>query len=120
MVGPGRQAGDGPGRAARYAPRGVRSWRHWLWPAFAAVLLLGAPSWTAAQARLRVGRVEGVADVVIDGKVDDGEWAAAPAYSGFTQQEPDEGQPATERTVVRFMLDRRHLYVGIEIGRAHV
>ena len=34
----------------------------------------------------------------IDGAVDDEIWNTAIPYSTFTQQEPDEGQPATERT----------------------
>jgi len=34
-------------------------------------------------------------------------------YSTFTQQEPDDGRPATERTEIRFLLDARTLYVGV-------
>ena len=36
----------------------------------------------------------------------------APAATDFTQQEPDEGVPATQRTEVRFLFDDAALYVG--------
>src|SRR5258706_3077342 len=48
----------------------------------------------------------------IDGKVDDQAWEAARAYSTFTQQEPNDGQPATERTEIRFLMNRTPMYVG--------
>ena len=50
---------------------------------------------------------------IIDGTVDDEAWDGARAYSTFTQQEPNDGQPATERTEVRFLMNRTTLYVGI-------
>ena len=31
----------------------------------------------------------------------------------FVQQEPEEGDPATERTEVRVLYDARHLYIGV-------
>ena len=34
-------------------------------------------------------------------------------YTSFIQQEPDEGEPATERTEIRFLLDRRNLYIAV-------
>src|SRR5712691_5230524 len=50
---------------------------------------------------------------VIDGKVDDEAWDAARAYSTFTQQEPNDGEPATERTEIRFLIGRTALYIGV-------
>ena len=50
---------------------------------------------------------------VIDGRVNDEVWNAATPYSTFVQQQPDEGQPSTERTEVRVVFDERHVYVGI-------
>ena len=32
----------------------------------------------------------------------------------FTQQEPNEGEPATERTIVRLMYDSESLYIAME------
>ncbi len=49
----------------------------------------------------------------LDGRVDDEIWNSAPPYSTFTQQEPDEGQPATERTELRFLADRENLYISV-------
>ena len=49
----------------------------------------------------------------VDGRVDDTVWAAAPPFSAFIQQEPNEGQPATEQTEIRFLLDRQNLYVAV-------
>ena len=40
----------------------------------------------------------------------------------FTQQEPNLGQPATERTEVRILYDSRNIYIGVhayQIGRRH-
>ncbi|MCC7265085.1 MAG: carbohydrate binding family 9 domain-containing protein, partial [Candidatus Latescibacteria bacterium] len=49
----------------------------------------------------------------IDGVLDEEVWLSAPRFSGFTQREPDEGQPATEETVVQLAYDDEALYVGI-------
>jgi hypothetical protein len=63
---------------------------------------------------LSVGRLADGGDrPVLDGRVDEAIWSAAEPFSAFIQQEPDEGQPATERTEVRFLLDGRNLYVGV-------
>ncbi|MBV9773996.1 MAG: carbohydrate binding family 9 domain-containing protein, partial [Gemmatimonadetes bacterium] len=50
--------------------------------------------------------------VVLDGKLDDAAWASAPVATGFTQQDPNEGKPATQRTEVRFAYDAEALYIG--------
>jgi hypothetical protein len=49
---------------------------------------------------------------VIDGRLDDEVWQRATVISGFTQREPHEGEPATERTEVRLLTDGTALYVG--------
>jgi hypothetical protein len=49
----------------------------------------------------------------LDGRVDETVWMGVDPYTNFTQQDPNEGEPATERTEVRLLLDRRTLYVGI-------
>jgi len=55
----------------------------------------------------------------IDGILDDQAWASAPVIDTFTQQEPNTGDPATERTEVRLLYDGRHLYIGIHAFDAH-
>src|SRR5262245_31884352 len=63
--------------------------------------------------QLTVGRLgEGVAPQ-IDGHVDEGAWDVAQPYATFTQQEPNEGSAATERTEVRFLLDAQNLYIAV-------
>ena len=49
----------------------------------------------------------------IDGKVDEPAWNAVQPYATFTQQDPDEGAPASERTEVRVLFDRSTLYIGV-------
>jgi len=49
----------------------------------------------------------------IDGFLDDPVWASASVIDGFTQQEPAEGAPATERTEVRLLYDGSSLYIGV-------
>jgi hypothetical protein len=50
---------------------------------------------------------------LIDGTLDEPVWRTAAVIDGFTQQEPAEGEPATERTEVRLLYDARALYVGV-------
>ena len=56
----------------------------------------------------------GVSDPpVIDGRLDDAAWGRAAPMTGFTQREPQDGQPASERTEVRVVFDDEALYVGV-------
>ena len=50
--------------------------------------------------------------IVLDGQLDEAAWAAVPPVTEFTQSDPDEGKPATERTDVRILYDDDALYVG--------
>ena len=50
--------------------------------------------------------------VTIDGALDEAAWSAATPATNFTQQDPHEGQPATQRTEVRFLYDADALYIG--------
>jgi hypothetical protein len=49
----------------------------------------------------------------VNGRVDEPAWARVEPYTQFTQQEPNEGAPASERTEVRVLVDRATLYIGI-------
>ena len=49
----------------------------------------------------------------VDGLLDEAAWRDAPMASGFRQQEPFEGEPATEITEVRVLFDDATLYVGV-------
>ncbi len=48
----------------------------------------------------------------IDGLLTDEAWASAPVATDFTQLEPEEGAPATERTEVRVLYGNDALYVA--------
>ncbi len=52
------------------------------------------------------------ATIVLDGTLDEAAWAAAPVTDVFTQIDPVEGAPATQRTEVRVLFDDEALYVG--------
>jgi hypothetical protein len=51
----------------------------------------------------------------IDGRLIEAEWADALTASEFTQRDPDEGLPATERTDVRFLYDNDSIYIGLRL-----
>jgi hypothetical protein len=50
--------------------------------------------------------------IVLDGRLDEAAWSAVPPVTEFTQFDPDEGKPASERTEVRILYDEDALYVG--------
>ena len=84
----------------------------------AAGLLLGWPASGAAQpARtVRTFQVTRAArPPVIDGKLTDEVWSSAEVLKEFTQQDPDEGKPATEQTEIRLIYDDSALYVGAHL-----
>ena len=50
---------------------------------------------------------------LIDGALEEPVWRTAAVIDAFTQQEPSEGAPATERTEVRLLYDSQALYVAV-------
>ncbi len=60
----------------------------------------------------------------MDGKLNDAAWAAATPITEFTQFDPEQGKPATQRTEVRFLFDDAALYIGARMhdteGRAGI
>lgn len=105
---------------ASRTPRPVRAVRSRALPGGAALLLAAAAAAPlAAQGDpsghpqgLAVQAAELTAPVVLDGRLDEAVWSTAPAATGFTQQDPDEGKPATQRTEVRFAYDAEAIYVA--------
>ncbi len=90
-----------------------RSWQL-LAGVFLTAVLAVAPLAAAQEVpQLTVGHLTGEDRPTIDGQVEAGEWSLTEPYSTFTQQEPDEGQPATERTEIWFLMDRTNLYVAV-------
>ena len=62
--------------------------------------------------RASVTAVRATGHITIDGLIDEPQWAAAPVINSFTQDEPDEGHPPTERTEVRILFDDEAVYIG--------
>jgi hypothetical protein len=95
-----------------------RGWRR-RWKLYSGLLILlagsaaaqNAPPAAAQAPRLRALRVSEA--IKIDGRLDEPAWAQAQAATDFRQEEPNQGQPATERTEVRILFDDRNLYIGI-------
>jgi len=48
----------------------------------------------------------------IDGALTEAAWRTAPVLAGFTQNEPTEGAPVSERTEVRILWDAHAVYIG--------
>lgn len=53
--------------------------------------------------------------VAIDGWLDEEAWTRIEPTDGFRQREPDEGEPASERTELRIGYDEGSLYVGARL-----
>ena len=51
--------------------------------------------------------------LVLDGLVNEPTWTAMQPATGFIQQEPNSGEPATEQTEVRIGFDDDNLYLGV-------
>ena len=74
------------------------------------------PGGQAAQANAHRAVATKVAESpTVDGVLDDAAWAQARVVDTFTQIEPAEGQPASERTEVRMIFTGATLYVGVQL-----
>src|SRR4051812_48218289 len=51
----------------------------------------------------------------IDGRLDEAAWAQARPVTQFSQSQPREGEPATERSDVRVLFDDNAVYVGAKL-----
>ncbi len=63
---------------------------------------------------LAVGKLDATAEgPVIDGRVNDAIWQSVQPYTSFTQQDPNEGAPASEKTEVRVIVGKGTVYVSV-------
>ena len=67
------------------------------------------------QGRATIRAVELAGAIRLDGQLDEQVYSTVPAISGFVQQAPDEGAPATEKTEAWIMFDRRNIYVAARV-----
>jgi hypothetical protein len=61
-----------------------------------------------------IGAVRIEERISIDGRLDDPVWQTAAFQGDFLQREPIEGVPASERTEVAVLYDKKYLYFGIK------
>lgn len=73
-------------------------------------LLLYSQTENALQ--LRAQKID--AHIELDGLLAEPEWQQAQAASGFRQNQPREGEAATENTEVRVLYDEGNIYVGVK------
>jgi len=87
----------------------------------AALLMAGGPPAVlpdsvhvgASTPSLRAAPTEG--HIHVDGRLEEADWAKAPAADRFTQRDPNEGQPGSERLEVRVLIGSDALYVGARL-----
>ena len=53
--------------------------------------------------------------ITLNGRLDEEVWLRAVPATNFVQVDPDNGQPATEQTEVRFVYDADKLYMGVTL-----
>jgi hypothetical protein len=69
--------------------------------------------YTTARFERKLQAVKASESITIDGRFDEPGWAQAPVASQFIQNEPEEGQPASEQTEIRVLYDQDNLYFAI-------
>jgi hypothetical protein len=86
----------------------------------AAVLLCPSPGlcgkdidYEAIRLERRLHAVKITEKITIDGRLDEAAWDSAVRATAFTQREPEEGEPASEKTEVAVLYDAENLYLGV-------
>ncbi len=86
------------------------------WCATVALLISVASAYgQSSSVRKQVTATRAAEPPVIDGRLIDEPWSHAEPVSDFTQRDPDEGQPASERTEIRILYDNDALYVAARL-----
>ena len=73
--------------------------------------VLGLPS-TDSRGRPTIRAIRLADGIRLDGRLDEPVYQTVPPITGFIQQMPDEGAPATEKTEAWVMFDGTNIYVG--------
>lgn len=71
-----------------------------------------SPAQTPAAAVKTVQAVRAAEPITLDGRLEEAVWQSVPAATGFTQNDPNDGSPATEPTDVWVAYDDHALYVA--------
>ena len=72
-----------------------------------------------AEGRVTMRATELPEGLVLDGRLDESVYDTVPSVSDFIQQEPVEGDPATEKTEVWVFFDERNVYVSARMWDSH-
>jgi Domain of unknown function (DUF5916)/Carbohydrate family 9 binding domain-like len=73
----------------------------------------GQIDYKTARTERKLTAVRAAGPIRIDASLDEPDWARAPVARGFVQNDPREGEPATEDTEVRVLYDADNLYFGV-------
>ena len=77
-------------------------------------LLIFAPSvFAQANGPRRIRILHTTEPIKIDGRLDEPGWSQSTPATDFRQQEPNEGELASEKTEVRILFDDKNLYIGV-------
>ncbi|MGE0351783.1 MAG: DUF5916 domain-containing protein [Gemmatimonadales bacterium] len=60
------------------------------------------------------------APIHVDGRLDDSAWAHAEWFTGFTQRDPREGEPATLATRFAILYDKEAVYIGARMENPEI
>jgi hypothetical protein len=78
------------------------------------LLLLAAEAEAqSARPEIRAYRLPDGESIVVDGAPDEAAWQQAPPATNFLQRDPDNGEPASEKTEVRVLFDRDRIVLGV-------
>lgn len=78
-----------------------------------ALLVCSLPIFAQENGTRRIRVLHITEPINIDGRLDEPSWSQADTATHFRQQEPNEGEPATEKTEVRLLFDDKNLYVSV-------
>ena len=68
-----------------------------------------------ARGRVTIRAVRLISPLVLDGRLDDEIYQTVPSFGDFIQQDPAEGEPATERTDAWIFFDERNVYISARL-----
>ena len=78
------------------------------------VLLAGRTWGSEEDGKRSITAVRTEAPLKVDGLLNEPAWQNARFQGQFTQREPNEGEPASEKTEVGFLYNEKNLYIGVK------
>ena len=70
------------------------------------------PTFAQQEREIQAYKLKAGEKIILDGKIDEAFWSKVTAASGFRQQEPLQGELASEQTEVRIAFDDQFLYIS--------